>query len=116
MIEVVVLTALTDNFVYLMIDPAGERAAVVDPGEATPVRRALADRGLKLDLILLTHHHADHVGGAAELRREFGCDVVCSVDDLARISAATRGVRHGDRFDVFGSAVEVIGTPGHTRG
>jgi hydroxyacylglutathione hydrolase len=58
--------AFEDNYIWLVSD--GRDAIAVDPGEAAPVRRVLAERGWRLTAILLTHHHADHVGGVAALR------------------------------------------------
>ncbi|HWU89401.1 MAG TPA: MBL fold metallo-hydrolase, partial [Kofleriaceae bacterium] len=63
--RVVSVPCLKDNYAYLVID--GDRAAVVDPGEAAPVEQALAREGVTLAAIWLTHHHADHVGGVKEL-------------------------------------------------
>ena len=68
MLDVRPIPAFRDNYIW-MIRGAGDprRVAVVDPGDARPVRAALAAESLKLEAILATHHHADHVGGVAEL-------------------------------------------------
>ncbi len=60
------LPAFSDNYLWLIT--RGTRAAIVDPGDAGPVLRALADNGLTLEAILVTHHHGDHTGGVARLR------------------------------------------------
>ena len=67
--QVVPLHAFSDNYVYALVDGAGRRAAVVDPGDAAPVLALLERDGLALEAILLTHHHGDHVGGVDALRR-----------------------------------------------
>lgn len=64
-LEYVPVPAFEDNYIWLVSD--GSDAIAVDPGEAAPVRRALSERGWRLTAILLTHHHADHVGGVAAL-------------------------------------------------
>ena len=64
--HVVPLPALADNYIWLLYDDAGD-AIAVDPGEAAPVEAALAERGLRLRALLLTHHHNDHIGGVGEL-------------------------------------------------
>ena len=67
MFEVVALPAFSDNYLWLLFSAA--HAVVVDPGDAQVVERALAERALTLDGILLTHHHDDHSGGAAALSK-----------------------------------------------
>src|SRR5690606_11123112 len=62
--------ALSDNYVWLLPCLGGD-AVVVDPGEAAPVRAALARHALRPAAVLLTHHHADHIGGTAVLLRDF---------------------------------------------
>ena len=59
--QLLALPAFTDNYVWLVHN--GCDALVVDPGDAAPVQRTLAALGLRLTDILVTHHHADHVGG-----------------------------------------------------
>jgi hydroxyacylglutathione hydrolase len=65
MLEIVPLPAFQDNYIWTLRD--GAHAAVVDPGEAGPVKDYLAREKLSLVAILATHHHPDHVGGIAEL-------------------------------------------------
>src|SRR6185312_14348220 len=62
------LPALTDNYIWLLHDDEGQ-AVVVDPGDAAVVEQALAQHRWRLRGVLLTHHHNDHIGGAAALRQ-----------------------------------------------
>ena len=110
------IPAFTDNYFWLIRSADGRSAAVVDPGDAAPVEAALAAAGLELSAIVLTHHHADHVGGVMALRDRhrpvvFGpaTEVIDGVDHL---------LTHGDRIEVpgVGLGLEVIGVPGHTSG
>jgi hydroxyacylglutathione hydrolase len=113
--RIVPVRAFTDNYIWLLLDGAGRRAAVVDPGDAAPVLAALAAQGLALAHVLVTHHHADHVGGLPALRDAFPQATVHG-------PAATRvdGIDHryhaGDRLtlDGFDAAFEVLAVPGHT--
>ncbi|HEX8603004.1 MAG TPA: MBL fold metallo-hydrolase, partial [Pseudoduganella sp.] len=64
-LSVLTVPAFQDNYLWVIHD--GVHAAVVDPGDAKPVQDALAAHGLRLTAILLTHHHADHIGGVSSL-------------------------------------------------
>jgi len=105
------LPALTDNYIWMLSADDG-RALVIDPGDADPVLAA-SELGLQPVGILLTHHHADHIGGtAALLGRWPHLPVIAPQDD--RIALATRQVGHGDRVAVEGWTFEVLALPGHT--
>ena len=66
--EIRLFPCLSDNFGYLIHDPASGATASVDAPEAAPVIKALQREGWHLTDILVTHHHADHVGGISELK------------------------------------------------
>ncbi len=104
--------ALADNLIWLLADDDG-RALAVDPGESEPVEAALAERGWRLEAILLTHHHHDHIGGAAALAARHGADIVAPADD--RIAIATRRVGDGDVVQAASTAFRVMAIPAHTR-
>lgn len=111
--SLIALPALADNYIWLLADAGGD-ALVVDPGEAAPVRDALAREGLRLRAILLTHHHPDHVGGAAALAAATGARIYAPHDE--RISAADVRVGDGDRvrLDAPALSFDVLAVPGHT--
>jgi hydroxyacylglutathione hydrolase len=112
--RIAILPVLADNYVFVLHD--GERAAVVDPAVAGPVIRALEDRQLALTAILHTHHHSDHIGGAAGLLRRWPrAMVIAARADRQRIPHQTHGVGEGDRFLLLGRPTEVLEVPGHTR-
>ena len=92
--------------------------AAVDTPEAAAIERALEETGWgPLTHILCTHHHADHTGGNVELKRRYsGCVVVGPRADAARIPALDVAVAEGEPLAVGEARVEVLDTPGHTRG
>ena len=104
--------AFQDNYLWLLHD--GLRALVVDPGDAQPVLDVLRQRGLQLDTILVTHHHADHVGGVDRLRQETGARVFGPARE--RIPPPFTPLAGGDHVQVLGIRFRVIDVPGHTAG
>ena len=106
------LPAFQDNYLWLLHD--GQRALVVDPGDAAPVQAALAREGLRLDAILVTHHHPDHVGGVAALREATGAQVWGPARE--QIPEPLTRLGEGDHVDVLGLRFEVLDVPGHTAG
>lgn len=106
------LHAFSDNYIWLL--PCGPDAVVViDPGAAEPVRQALADTGLDLAGILLTHHHADHIGGVPGLLEWWPQAAVVAPED-ARIATATQRVGDGDAVSLGPLRFETLTVPGHT--
>ncbi|WGS84963.1 hydroxyacylglutathione hydrolase [Methylomonas sp. UP202] len=116
MLEILLLPALTDNYIYLLHDPADGATAAVDPAEPEPVEAALQARGWRLNYIFNTHHHGDHVGGNLSLKRSSGCRIVGAAGDRARIPGLDLAVEDGSPFNLGRERVQVIATPGHTSG
>lgn len=92
----------------------GHQALVVDPGDAQPVLQALQAQHLQLQAILVTHHHADHVGGVAELRQATGATVYGPAGE--EMPEPLQRLAGGDTLDLLGLHFEVIDVPGHTAG
>jgi hydroxyacylglutathione hydrolase len=115
--RVLPVPCLRDNYAYLIEGPRTGEAIVVDPSEAPPVLAALEREGLRLAGIWATHHHFDHVGGIAELKRAVeGVPVVAYEGDRERIEGATELVAAGASFEALGLPVRVLYIPGHTLG
>lgn len=106
------LPALSDNYIWLLVDERG-RALVVDPGEAAPVFD-VASKGITPVAVLLTHHHPDHIAGAAAIRDRW--PLRCFAPDDPRIPHADERVGEGDRVEIpeLGLGFDVMATPGHT--
>jgi hydroxyacylglutathione hydrolase len=109
--------AFEDNYIWVIRGNSSTHAALVDPGDATPVLAALPRLGVTPTAILCTHHHADHVGGIPELLRQFpGLPVYGPAHE--NIEHLTRRLHDGDevRLPELGLRFRVLEVPGHTRG
>jgi hydroxyacylglutathione hydrolase len=113
-LSVLAVPAFKDNYLWLVHD--GVHAAAVDPGDSAPILAALSANGLTLTAILLTHHHADHIGGVPALLEHAKVPVFGPRND--NISAVTVPLGEGDRVEVPGLALtlRVLDVPGHTKG
>jgi hydroxyacylglutathione hydrolase len=111
-LAVVAVPAFQDNYLWLVHD--GTHACVVDPGDAAPVLAALDALKLSLRAILLTHHHADHVGGVPGLLARFPVPVYGP--DNPTIAGISDVLGAGDRITLEAPALqaEVLAVPGHT--
>jgi hydroxyacylglutathione hydrolase len=107
---------LKDNYAWLLRDSGTGTTAIVDPADAQPIIEAIDKAGGRLDLILLTHHHADHTAGVDEVRERFKCKVVGAAADRHRLPKLDDAVNDGDTVRVGDALARVIETPGHTRG
>ena len=115
--DVFPIPQLSDNYAYLLVDPATGEAGVVDCAEARPVLDEVARRGVSLRAILATHHHFDHVGGNRDLLAKLpDLRVYGSADDAPKIPGITDRVNDADRVQVGGLRGRVIFIPAHTSG
>ena len=110
--KLLAIPAFSDNYLWLLHDT--RQAIVVDPGKAEPVLECLREHRLALQTILVTHHHADHVGGVSALRDATGANVVGPA--FERIPEPLERVQHGDVVEALGLRFSVIDVPGHTAG
>jgi len=115
-LEIRQFPCLSDNYGFLLRDPASGLVAAVDAPDAARISLEVeaADWG-RLDLVLLTHWHADHTGGAADLKARWGAEIVGPAE-VAKVVAPDRTVGEGDRVRLGDIALDVLELPGHTLG
>ncbi|MCB0341112.1 MAG: hydroxyacylglutathione hydrolase [Pseudobdellovibrionaceae bacterium] len=114
--DVHLLPAFKDNYIYLVHDPLKHINIVVDPGDSDVVKMFLSDRQWDLHAILITHHHWDHIDGVEELQNSFKCQVIGSVYDQSRLPPLTQRVQGGDCLEIGSASIQVLFVPGHTTG
>ena len=112
--EIRAFTCLSDNFGYLIHDPATRATASIDAPEAAAIIKVLEQEGWTLTDILVTHHHHDHVGGIPELKQKYGCRVVAPHDQTTAIANVDLRVANGDVVKIGDLLARVLETPGHT--
>ena len=106
------LPCFQDNYVWLIAHEG--QAWVVDPGDDAVVEQALTRHGLALAGILVTHHHADHVGGVTALRQRHGVDAWGPAETA---SVSNRLVIPGQCLQLVGLGdVNVLDVSSHTLG
>jgi len=110
-ITIALIPMLSDNYAWIIHD--GKNAVVVDPGEAEPVLLFVKKQKLVLTHALITHHHDDHCGGVARLKKECGCAAIGAKD--SRMLFIDDYVGDGDTRSVLDETINVIATPGHTK-
>ncbi|KUM02601.1 hydroxyacylglutathione hydrolase [Chromobacterium sp. F49] len=101
--------AFSDNYIWVL--RLDDRAVAVDPGDAAPLLAFLRREKLRLEAILITHHHADHCGGLAELSRDWPDAPVYGPPGISGVTAA---VKEGDEVPLAFGPAEVLAVPGHT--
>ena len=120
MIKATLIPILQDNYAWLLRDEESGCRAIVDPAEVEPVvaaiDAAIAKEGGTIDMILLTHHHGDHIAGTEDIRARYGIPVVGAKAEAHRLPKLDREVWEGSEVDLGASTARVFETPGHTRG
>lgn len=103
---------------YIISRMRGGSCYVIDPGyEPKRFIAYIAEQGLAMQGVILTHHHYDHVGGAEKLRDYFECPVMMHEQDaFVYRQPVDRLLADGDEIDLDGETLRVYHTPGHTRG
>ncbi len=116
MLDISIIRCLSDNYSYLIKDKRTNLVGVVDPSEFNPVNLEISKTYKKLDFILNTHHHHDHVGGNIDLKKKYNSKIICSSCDEKRIPGVDIKKSDGDQFSLGETDFKIIHIPGHTLG
>ena len=114
--QVTPIPCLTDNYAYIIHDDNFKTVGVVDPSEAKPIISFLKKKNLKLNYILNTHHHFDHIGGNIELKKIYNAKIVGFLGDKHRIPGIDITLVNNENWSFGNSTVKVFHIPGHTLG
>ena len=115
-LAVELIPILDDNYVPVLIDWDHSNAIVVDPGESQAVSAFLKQHQLSLKAILVTHQHADHIAGIAELKKQFSCVVYGPQLHQSQIPDLDRPLMGDETLQLGSFVFSVLLLPGHTRG
>jgi len=115
-LQIAQFPCLSDNYGFLLHDPDSGLTAAVDSPDADEITAELDRHQWRLTHILNTHHHSDHAGGNRLLKERYGCQIVGSRVDAARIPGIDLEVGEGDTVPFGERHIEVFETPGHTSG
>lgn len=113
MFEIIAIPAFRDNYIWAV--RTAHEAVVVDPGDAVPVLDWLARERVRLEAVLITHHHSDHCGGLPALLARFA-DLAVFGPAAESITGVNRPLSGGERIRVLARDIDVLAVPGHTRG
>jgi len=119
---------------YIIWDEESRKAAVIDPGgDFEELKTFIENNGLNVEYIILTHGHADHIGAVAEVKEYFNAKIMIHEDDYEMLKKsemnyssqmgykrieieADKKLYHGEVIKVSNISLEIIHTPGHTKG
>lgn len=116
MIQAHAVPILSDNVAWLLRCSVTGATAIVDPAEEAPIAATIDAAGGRLDMIIITHHHGDHIAAVDAIRARYPAQVVGAKADAHRLPRLDRALIEGDTVTLGASAAAVIDTPGHTIG
>lgn len=107
---------LSDNYGYLLHDPASQETVAIDTPDADAYLAEAGAKGWAITQIWNTHWHPDHAGGNERLKAATDCTVIAPAGDAGRIAAIDRTVAGGDLVMIGAYGAQVIDAGGHTLG
>ena len=114
--EITPIPCLTDNYAYIIYDNNSKTIGVIDPSESQPIISFLRKKNFKLNYILNTHHHFDHIGGNIELKKIYNAKIIGFEGDKHRIPGIDIALKNNEKWNFGNSTIKIIHIPGHTLG
>ena len=111
-----IISCLNDNYSYLIHDNKSNTVAIIDPSEFFPCDKIISKKYKKLDYILNTHHHYDHVGGNKELKKKYNSKILGFKSDEERIPNIDKLLEDNEEFNIGNIKFTTLFIPGHTTG
>ena len=112
MLNIDIIPCLSDNYSYLIHDKSSNLVGIVDPSNFDDVDKFIKKKHGKLDYILNTHHHSDHVGGNTKLKEKYNSQIVGFKKDELRIPGIDIRLNEGESFKFGMVYFEIIFIPG----
>jgi len=114
--KIEIIPCLNDNYSYIIIDEKNKKTCVIDPSESKTNNKFFKKKNLKLDYILNTHHHYDHVGGNTELKKKYKSKIIGFEKDNKRIPEIDTLVKDEEIWKEDNFEAKIMHIPGHTLG
>ena len=111
-----IIPCLNDNYSYLIHEESSNAVVIIDPSEFTPCDKIISQKYKKLDYILNTHHHFDHVGGNKELKKKYNAKIFGFENDKNRIPNIDKLLKDNQEFKIGNLNFKTLFIPGHTIG
>ena len=111
-----IIPCLNDNYSYLIYDNQSNTVAIIDPSEFAPCDEIIGKKYKKLDYIMNTHHHYDHVGGNKELKKKYNSKILGFKSDEERIPNIDKLLEDNEEFNIGNIKFTTLFIPGHTTG
>jgi len=114
--KIEIIPCLNDNYSYLLNDEISNTIAIIDPSEYEACHKIIDKNYKRLDFILNTHHHYDHVGGNEKLKKKYNSTVLGFENDRNRIPAIDKVLKDNQELKIGSLSFTTIFIPGHTKG
>jgi len=116
MLNIKIIPCLDDNYSYLLHDKITNTVTIIDPSDFNTCDRTIKKSFKKLDYILNTHHHFDHVGGNQKLKKKYNSKILGFEKDKERIPGIDITLSENQNIKIGSTTFEIIFIPGHTSG